>query len=201
MNMNQLPIFVKSSFIHLFLTPIYEMRYGMETDVMNGLYEGCSSILERETYLLREIESMQKLVWDAVISREWTDFEAHMARLNDFSVEFEALETERVEILAKFQGNVPQGQNYGEETRFYALVSGFPDAERAELTNKYRDLKKETIRVRISNDTLLTYLAGAKATVTGFLEAAFPDRKGRVYSRRGTAVPADMRSMVLNHRF
>ncbi|GHV48796.1 hypothetical protein AGMMS49546_39530 [Spirochaetia bacterium] len=173
----------------------------METDVMKGLYEGCSSILERETGMLREIESLQKLVWDAVISREWTDFEAHISRLNDFSAEFEVLEAERAEILAEFQEKAPLAPNHGEETRFYILVSRFPDAQRTELTNKYRELKKETIKVRISNDTLLSYLAGAKATVAGFLEAAFPDRKGRLYSRRGTAIPADMRSMVLNHRF
>jgi hypothetical protein len=173
----------------------------METDAMNGLYEGCSSILERETALLREIEALQKLVWDAVVSREWTDFEAHIGTLNDFSAEFDALEAERTEILAEFQENAPFSAHQAEETRFYALVAQFPDAQRASLTNKYRELKAETLRVRISNDALLAYLAEARATVTGFLEAAFPDRKGRVYSRQGSAVPADMRSMVLNHRF
>ncbi|GHT58643.1 hypothetical protein FACS1894109_13210 [Spirochaetia bacterium] len=174
----------------------------MEMDAMNGLYEGCSSILERECGLLRELESLQKLVWDAVTSREWTDFEAHISRLNNFSAEFNVLEAERMKILAEFQGNVPNAPHAsGEETRFYAMVSQFPDAERNELTKRYRELKSETLRVRISNDSLLTYLAEAKSTVAGFLEAAFPDRRGRVYSRSGAAVPADMRSMVLNHQF
>jgi hypothetical protein len=178
----------------------------MEADVMNTLYEEWSSILGRECGLLREIEALQKLVWDAVASREWTDFEAHIAHLNDFSAEFDVLEAERTGILTEFQENVyapytSLSANNGEETRFYSLVAQFPDTQRAELTSRYRELKQETLRVRISNDALLTYLAEAKATVTGFLEAAFPDRRGRVYSRSGAAVPADMRSMVLNHRF
>ena len=58
----------------------------------------------------------------------------------------------------------------------------------------------ETFKIRLTNDTLLRYLNEARATAAAFLEAAFPDLKGRLYSRRGTQVPADMRSMVLNQR-
>jgi hypothetical protein len=149
----------------------------MEADLMSGLYGSLSSILERETALLREVESRQKLVWNAVISREWTDFEAHNQRLNEAGAEFDALETKREALLAEFHDNMPNDEA---ETRFYTLASLFPEAQRRELTGLYRTLKQETIRVKISNDTLLTYLAEAKSTVAGFLEAAFPDRKGRV---------------------
>jgi hypothetical protein len=44
----------------------------------------------------------------------------------------------------------------------------------------------------------MTYLNEARLLVAGFLDAAFPDRKGKIYSRRGVQVQADMRSMVLN---
>jgi hypothetical protein len=52
----------------------------------------------------------------------------------------------------------------------------------------------------LENDALTHYLDGARAVVADFLEAAFPDRHGKIYSRQGTRIHADMRSMVLNRQ-
>jgi hypothetical protein len=48
---------------------------------------------------------------------------------------------------------------------------------------------------------LAHYLRQAHALVSDFLDAAFPDRKGRFYTRQGTPRAADMRSMVLDRQF
>ena len=42
------------------------------------------------------------------------------------------------------------------------------------------------------------FTVAASDETGAFLEAAFPDRRGKLYSRRGTAVPAEMRSLVLD---
>jgi hypothetical protein len=47
----------------------------------------------------------------------------------------------------------------------------------------------------------MSYLSGARATMAGFFELAFPDRGGRIYTPSGTPISHDMRSMVLNRRF
>jgi hypothetical protein len=160
------------------------------------IYEACSQVLGRETELLCGIEEAQKQVWDAIIKRQWTDFEALMSMMDRIAMELTGLEEERGQIVHSLQ----QGDD-DENVRFYRLLSALPEIERKELTGRYRELKMASLRVRIANDNLLIYIAEVKATMAGFIEAAFPDRKGRVYSRSGAVVPADMRSMVLNRSF
>jgi hypothetical protein len=157
----------------------------------------CLKILKAETELLKKIGSIQIFVKNAVINREWVDFELLLNSLSALSAEFEILEAERVRL---FTGLARHGGEEEPGAGFYALVTRLPGAERKELTELYRRMKMETFKIRLTNDTLMQYLNEARATVAAFLDAAFPDRKGRIYSRQGVHIQADMRSMVLNQR-
>jgi hypothetical protein len=174
------------------------------------MYQVCSRILDRETELLKGIEAAQKQVREAVVKREWADFEKFQARLGRIGTELEGLEGER---KALFGGQAPSGnENYpgtpgttkdgasgtGGETGFYRLIAGLSPREQRKLTEQYRELRMAGIRVRINNDNLLAYIAGIRSTMSAFIESVFPGRKGRVYSRSGAVIPQDMRSMVLN---
>jgi hypothetical protein len=160
-------------------------------------YETCILILKQEIILMEKITSLQILVRNAVVNREWVDFETFLNSLGEVSNDFESLEFERERIFSVFAGRTGSKD---EPAGFYSLASQLPNQERRELTELYRRLKLESIRIRLANDSLMVYLTEARTTVAGFLEAAFPDRKGRLYSRRGTQIPSDMRSMVLNQR-
>jgi hypothetical protein len=165
---------------------------------MQKKYEECRLILLREAELLKKVAARQALVRNAVLNRQWIDFEAHIADMNALGDEFAALEAERETFMSKLPAQCGGGD---EKSRFYALAARFPADKRSEITEIYRNLKLETLKVRASNDALLGYIAGAKATMTGFLEAVFPDRGGRLYTKRGKQIAQDMRSMVLNRRF
>jgi hypothetical protein len=156
--------------------------------------------LTREQELVAKIAQAQDSVRKAVINRKWMEFEMHLNSLGQIGEAFEELDRERMRIFAALSGNGGGPENSGEAAGFYTLVSRLPEAERRAITGLYRSLKMETIKVRMGNDALMTYLAETRLVVAGFLEAAFPDRKGRIYSRRGTQVQADMRSMVLSRR-
>jgi hypothetical protein len=80
-------------------------------------------------------------------------------------------------------------------------VSHLPEGQRNDLTSIYRSLKVEAIKLRLANDTLLTYLASVKATIKDFFELAFPEKAGNIYTNKGTHFTHDMRSMVLNTHF
>jgi hypothetical protein len=172
------------------------------------MYQVCSRVLDRETELLIGIEAAQKQVREAVVKREWADFEKLQARLGRIGAELEGLEGER---KALFGGQSPSGSGnspevpgipgtpgVNEETGFYRLIAGLSPAEQRDLTGKYRELRLAGLRVRIHNDNLLAYIAGIRSAMSAFIESVFPDRKGRVYSRSGAVVPQDMRSMVLD---
>jgi hypothetical protein len=135
------------------------------------------------------------MVRNAVIAREWADFEGYMDTLNLIGIEFRSLDAEREQLFAVF---ARQSGSNNTGVGFYSLIARFPEEERRELSNLYRKLKIDTLKIGFANDSLTAYIGEARTTLHDFLDAAFPDRKGRIYSNRGTQVPSDMRSMVLN---
>jgi hypothetical protein len=163
-----------------------------------ALYTQCVLILSREIEVLKKISALQNVLWTVVESREWADFEVHNRAVNALGGEFEVLEAKREEIVSELK---PSGGQEDEKKRFYAMVSCFSPDLRNELTALYRALKLETMKVRTSNEMLVTYLADAKTLMAGFFEAAFPERAGRLYTSQGTQAAADMRSVVLNRHF
>jgi hypothetical protein len=156
------------------------------------VFEQCKDILLKESELVQRIAALQKLIFDAVMNREWTNFEGHFCALGGLGEEFAALEDIRKGLFDEYQG---------EEHSFYALAAQLPPEQRKEITDIYRNLKYETLKVRMSGETLMAYIAGARATLAGFFEIAFPDRGGKIYSPHGVPVSHDMRSMVLNQSF
>jgi hypothetical protein len=177
----------------------------IEVKAMSTLFEQCRDILIRECELVQKAASIQKEIEEAVTKREWIDFENHFEAMNAMGSGFVALEKEREGLFAEFEAAAGREENAphldDDKGRFYALAAGLPAQQRDELTALYRSLKLEALRLRMAGESLLAYLASAKATLEGFIELAFPDRGGRMYSHRGIKVTHDMRSMVLNRRF
>ncbi|MDR2211099.1 MAG: hypothetical protein LBO65_06500 [Spirochaetaceae bacterium] len=153
-----------------------------------------SVVLLKEIELLEKIPPLQGMVRDAVIKREWADYEILMESIGEIGSRFEVLDAERAGLFKTLAG--------GEEPEsFYSYAARLPSGERSNLSALYRKLKMVTLQIKIANDTLLEYLREAKSAVTGILESAYPDRRGKLYSPRGTEREADMRSVMVNRTF
>jgi hypothetical protein len=155
----------------------------------------CLEILNEEIGILESLALSQDTVRQAVLAREWTDFDEKINELNRHSIRFEELEAERSRLFMRF---LPPGEKNDEDLSFYSLISRFPVEKRNHFADRFRQVKLLILRIRLANESLLKYIEEARTTVSGFLEAVFPDRKGRFYTRRGKTVPSDMRSMVLD---
>ena len=136
---------------------------------------------------MAEASRLQKLVDSAVKNREWTDFDAHLSSFNSCSVKLAEMEKEREELFGE-----------ADTSSFYTLCLCYTPQQRSELTEIYRSLKLEALKVRLANNALLMYLDEIRSTMAGFFELAFPDRGGKMYTPSGVPVSHDMRSMVLN---
>jgi hypothetical protein len=159
-------------------------------------------ILQLQTEIMEKIAAIQESVRNAVINRQWTDFESLLSTMNRYGDQFQVLEAERAALFAGFlePDKLPETKQDKEyQVDFYKAVSRLPEDQRQELTEMYRNLKLRTLKVRMANDSLVSYLSEAKTTVDSFLDAACPDRKTRFYSRWGAKVSTDMRSIVVNH--
>jgi len=168
------------------------------------IYEKCRDILLQECELVQNAVILQEKIRLAVTKRDLTDFEDHLGAMNAIESKLEGLEKERESIFMVNEALIHQKtfcENLDSKGRFYALVSTLPEEQRNEITAIYRSLKIEALKLRMANDTLMTYLSGIKATLKDFFELAFPDRAGKMYTNQGTHLSHDMRSMVLNTSF
>ena len=153
-----------------------------------------SVILLREIELLEKIPPLQTMIRDAVIKREWADYEVLMESISEIGSKFEVLEVERETMFKSLQvGDEPES--------FYTWTAKLPKNAQEEMSGLYRKLKMITLQIRISNDTLMEYIREARAAVSGFLERAYPERRGKMYSRKGIEREADMRSVMVNRSF
>lgn len=168
------------------------------------IYDKCRDILLRECELVQNASTLQEKIRLALTSRNWTVFEDHLNTINAIESKLEDLENEREQLFTVFETIVRQknfSDNLDAKCRFYTLVSILPEDQRNELTSIYRSLKLEALKLRMANDTLITYITGIKAALEDFFALAFPDRSGKMYTNQGIHLSHDMRSMVLNKRF
>jgi hypothetical protein len=159
---------------------------------MEADFELKCALLKKEDDLLAEILETQDALKNAVLNREWADFETLIRSMDEFGEQFTALEAERLalfDIAPDAEGKTPH---------FYAAISHLPENERKELSEIYRSIKDRALRARIANETLDRYLEETKATMNAFIKTAFPERKAGVYSRQGTRTSPDMRSLILD---
>jgi hypothetical protein len=168
------------------------------------IYEKCRDILLQEFELVQIAVAVQEKIRLAVTERQWTAFEDNLSAMNGIESKLEDLETEREHLFSVFKTLVHQqsfSDNMDAKGRFYELVSILPENQRNDLTSIYRGLKLESIKLRMANDDLMSYLLGIKAALKDFFDLAFPERAGKMYTKTGTHSSDDMRSMVLNRSF
>jgi hypothetical protein len=158
---------------------------------MNELnYERCVQVSSGEIDLLKKIFALQGKVRQAVMSRDWTDFDGKIQELNLLGTEFAVLENERERLFPAVEGKP-----------FYAVIAGLAVEESRELSRLYRELKMETLKMRALNETFLAYLNEAKALAAAYIETVCPARGGKLYTRKGRRVSQDLKSIVLNNSF
>ncbi|GHV23482.1 hypothetical protein FACS189494_11480 [Spirochaetia bacterium] len=159
-------------------------------------FDACAEILRAQLSILSKITASQAMVRKAVMSKEWVEFNMLIESMGALAEQEEELEGRRISLFAKLDSSsTRQGQSGS--TWFYAFVTRFNDEQRRELTGLYRKLKLEAAKIRMTNDALNRYLTDARVLVSGLVEAAYPQKKGKLYGRGGKLKDADMRSLVL----
>ena len=172
-------------------------------------FDQCVTALTGEIELLRKISKAQDRVRQAVMNREWTDFDEKVSEVNRMGEEFAKLDKDRARLLSVLSKGAAGGDQpkenetspSSEEKPFYALILHLPLEEGRELSRLYRELKMETLKLRALNESFLAYLNEAKTMAAAYLEAVCPARGAKLYTSRGRMVSQDLRSLVFNNQF
>ena len=162
-------------------------------------FERCLLVMNREIGLLKMISAVQKSMRQAVMNREWADFDENNGEVNRLGEEFACLEDERALLFSALSKDGYPAN--AEKIPFYASIVELPPEERMALSRLYRELKMEILKMRALNETFVTYLNEAKILAASYLEAVCPARGGKLYTRKGQRVSQDLRSIVFNNRF
>jgi hypothetical protein len=164
-------------------------------------YKSCVSVFSKEIALLKKIFDIEESVHQAVMARAWTDFEWKIAEINQLGEDFNLLEAQRVEILSSLKDkNAVSAEIESEsESSFYALIAAkLSPKECREISGLYRELKMETLKVKILNDTFMSYIDELRTMTAAWLEAVFPVQGGKLYTRKGLQATRDLCSVMLN---
>jgi hypothetical protein len=171
----------------------------------NWDYRRCVEILEAELAKLQKIEAVQASVRRAVLNHEWADFDWKIAEINQLGREFAELDAERTALFADLQrrealpgAGLSAAGPSARTPPFYTLSARLPADQRRELSSLYRAIKMETLKSKTLNDSFLNYLLEAKNTAAAYLDAVFPARGGKLYTRKGAQSGRDLKSMVIN---
>ena len=163
-------------------------------------FDKCVSVLTEETVLLQKISMVHNSVHNAVMNREWTDFEWKIAEITQLGEEFTLLENERISIFTGLREKYNINMIPDSENSFYAMAARLPENQCRILSGLYRELRMETLKLRARNETFTNYLNEVKTVTAAWLEAIFPVQGGKLYTQKGRQAAAEMHSIVLNHR-
>jgi hypothetical protein len=159
-------------------------------------YTRCVMVMKQEIELLKKIAAVQDSVRQAVLAREWADFEWKTAEVNLLGEEFALLDAERDALFSGLAES--RGLKDGEIPAFYTLAAFLPEAWQRELRGLYRTMKMETLKMRVFNEAFINYLHESRTMAAASLDALFPARGGKLYTRKGGRINGDLKSMVLN---
>ncbi len=86
-----------------------------------------------------------------------------------------------------------------DETSMSSILPLLPDLLRSQMDESWRGLRMAVVRLKTSSGRMRYSAETLAYTLNGILEAVFPYRKGKIYSRRGT--PTSVSGAVLvDHR-
>jgi hypothetical protein len=139
----------------------------------------------------------QRLMNAAMRSREWTALESAMGRANKVAAELVA--DEKTRLIAWH--NLLSDLGFPLDTSSAKVISAIPGEYRAMLGESCRKLKTAGTRARIENDCLRAFAGSAATTLAGIMEELYPDRKGTIYGKSGSARPAGTVPIVLDTAF
>ena len=163
-------------------------------------YDRCITVLRSEIEVLKNVFEAQYKVRQAVMNREWADFDKKIAEVEQFGSVFTCLEEERAMLFSALS-DISHAEVGIEEKPFYALIMTLPAEQSRELSNLHRELKMQTLKMRALSETFMAYLTEAKTMASAYLEAVCPARGGKLYTRKGRRVSQDLKSIVFNSRF
>jgi hypothetical protein len=148
-----------------------------------ALAEALKARMERQAELFLVMEQEVDRLRDSVQLKKWTQALITAQGLEQFAVKVEEADMARDQAFEALCGNL----GLVNDTVFAALLSRLGPGERSMLEKSWRGLRVSVVRLGTASNRLRYFAEALGGTLKRVLEEVFPHRRGRIYSRQGTA--------------
>ncbi len=148
-----------------------------------ALVKTLKALMEREAELFLVMEREVDRLRDSVQLKKWTQGLTIAQSLERFAVKIEEADMARDRAFEELCGRV----GLPADALFAVLLSRLEVEERLSLEQSWRALRISVVRLGTASNRLRYYAEALGGTLGRILEEIFPHRRGRIYSRRGTA--------------
>ncbi|MDR1748285.1 MAG: hypothetical protein LBR47_04425 [Spirochaetaceae bacterium] len=158
--------------------------------------EKLNTILLEEANLLSVILEKQRAIRNCVNNKEWVSLEQRLDEIFNLSGSFQELEKQREQHFAEIASLT--GVTETGEQGFYTFIRAFSPRLREDILRNFRTIRQDLVISRIENNSLDRYIASATALLKGLFEDVVPQRRNKIYSRRGTIAAREPDSLIFN---
>lgn len=152
-------------------------------------------IMNQEISLLEDFRAREEELKTLVKESDWERLAELMEGLERIAGWIEASEEKRRRAYAELCA----ASGASDSIPFYQAIVGLPEETRTECAELYRSLKFTIVKIQGITWSLDSQIRSVSDTMQAVLNELFPYRKGKLYSRRGTAKTADTEPLVVNH--
>jgi hypothetical protein len=138
--------------------------------------------MEREADLFARLCEEVDRLRDALRDKKWTAGLTVAQGMERFAAKIEEADSTRDEAFASLREEI----GCPRETAFSAVLPLLPADWRGELEDSWRRLRTMVVRLKTLVGRLRYSAQSLAEVLNRVLEGAFPHRKGKIYSRRGT---------------
>lgn len=152
--------------------------------------EKIKTLLKAEDAILTEIYNVQQKIRESVNERNWDNLQNYLDLFDALSNKFASFETERIECF-----------NYlglKDSSSFSSLNKKLSQSVSLDIKDLYVSVKQKLLASKIENNALNDYIKITSEFLQGVFDNVIPQRKNTVYSRTGSIVKNQPKSMILN---
>jgi len=138
--------------------------------------------MEREADLFARLCEEVERLRDALQDKKWTAGLTVAQGIERFAARIEEADSTRDATFASLREEI----GCGRESSFSAVLPRLPADWRADLEESWRKLRTAVVRLKTVVGRLRYSAESLAEVLNRILEGAFPHRKGKIYSRKGT---------------
>jgi hypothetical protein len=150
--------------------------------------------MRRQTALFEIIIAEEVSMRESIRDRDWERLAKSLKTVEALEGEIKVIEENRSALFS----SLLEDAEVGPESGFYVWAVTLPEALRDEITETYRVLKYRALAARVSGAGIATYLTETRRLLGSIMEELFPQKRARIYDRRGVRREPEMRSVVLD---